>query len=200
MVSTKGEATRERILDRAFRLAGREGLEGLSIGRLATDVGLSKSGLFAHFGSKEDLQVEVLKTASLRFEEVVVRPAFRQPRGLPRIEKLFENWLKWTTDPTLPGGCLFLAAATELDDREGPPRDFLVGMQRELLRMLAKSAHLAIDAGHFRRDLDCDQFAFELYGLVLAYNYARRLLRDPKSAAHARAGFARLTGAAASKR
>src|SRR5687768_3596482 len=116
---SKGEETRDRILERAFRLAGRDGLEGLSIGRLAAELGLSKSGLFAHFGSKEDLQIEVLRAAAAHLEEKVMRPAFRGARGEPRTKQLFENWMRWLGDPALPGGCVFMAASIELDDRPG---------------------------------------------------------------------------------
>jgi AcrR family transcriptional regulator len=193
---SKGEATRERILERAFRLASRDGLEGLSIGGLAGELGLSKSGLFAHFGSKEELQLEVLRAAAARFEALVMRPAFRAPRGEPRVRAWFENWLQWVQDASSPGGCLFLAASTELDDKEGRPRDFLVGMQRQLLAALARAARLAIEAGHFRADLDCDQFAFELNGLLLGLHHFRRLLRDPRSEARTRAAFESLLRAA----
>ena len=194
---SKGEETRGRILDRAFRLATRDGLDGVSIGALASDLGLSKSGLFAHFGSKEDLQVEVLRVAASKFEEAVLRPAFKAPRGLPRIKKIMENWLRWTTDPALPGGCLFMAAATELDDREGRPRDFLVTSQKQLMASLAKAAQIAIAEGHFRSDLDCEQFAFEFDAIVFAFNHARRLLRDPQAEARARHAFRRLIESAA---
>ena len=189
---SKGEQTRERILERAVRLAGREGLEGLSIGALASDLGLSKSGLFAHFGSKEDLQIAVLAAAAERFKEAVVQPSVRGPRGAGRVRRLFESWLLWSMDPTLPGGCLFIAAATELDDREGRARDFLVGSQRELLDFVAGTARQAIELGEFRKDLDCEDFAFDLYALMLGFNHSRRLLRDPRSEERTRAAFERL--------
>ena len=114
---SKGEATRERILDRAFLLAGRDGLEGLTIGALADELKLSKSGLFSHFGSKEELQVAVLDVASSRFTERVLLPAFKAARGLPRLERVFEQWIDWATDPKMPGGCIFQQANAELDDR-----------------------------------------------------------------------------------
>jgi AcrR family transcriptional regulator len=189
---SKGEGTRERILDRALRLASRDGLEGLSIGVLAADLGLSKSGLFAHFGSKEDLQLAVLQEAATRFEETVMRPAFRAPRGEPRLRRLFENWLGWIGDPASPGGCVFLAAAAELDDREGRPRDFLAGSQKQLVSSLGRSARMAVEEGHFRAGLDAEQFAFELYALLLGCSHWRRLLRDPKAETRARAAFERL--------
>jgi AcrR family transcriptional regulator len=196
---SKGEETRQRILDRAFRLASRDGLEGLSIGTLASDLGLSKSGLFAHFGSKEDLQVAVIGAAAARFEEAVIKRGLRAPRGLPRVQRLFDHWLQWITDPALPGGCLFLAAATELDDREGPARDALIGVQKQFLDLLTHAARLAVGEGHFRKTLDCESFAFDMYAIVLGYNHARRLLHEPKAEARSRAAFERLVAFATRK-
>ena len=189
---SKGDETRERIVDRAWRLASRDGLAGLSIGKLASELGLSKSGLFAHFGSKEGLELEVLKAGAERFTEQVMRPAFAAPRGLARVRKLFKGWLAWVTDPAQPGGCLLFAAAAELDDSEGPQRDFLVSSQASLMTALARSARLAVECGELRSELDCDQFAFELLGILMAYQHARRLLRDPKAEARARNAFEHL--------
>lgn len=194
---SKGDQTRERILDRAFRQAGRDGLSGLSIGGLATELGLSKSGLFAHFGSKEDLEVAVLAKTAEQFEANVIKPALRAARGLPRLRKLFELWLRWMADPTLPGGCVFLAAAIELDDREGRARDYLVDAQQRLRSTLAQAARLAIEQGHFRADLDCECFAFEMFAIVFGYHHSRRLMRDAKAEAHAHAAFERLLAEAA---
>jgi AcrR family transcriptional regulator len=196
-MSGKGAETRDRILDTAFRMAAQEGLEGLSLGDIAQQLGMSKSGLFAHFQSKEELQIEMLRTGAGRFVASVLLPAFRKPRGLPRLRALLENWMRWATAPELPGGCLMLAASVELDDREGPVREVLVGFQKELLAALAKAARIAIAAGHLRRGLDVEQFAFELYGIVLGFNHARRLLRDPKAERRARDAFARLLQSAA---
>src|SRR5262252_11254590 len=127
----KGELTRQAILERATALASRVGLEGVSIGRLSEELGLSKSGLFAHFGAKQALEVEVLRFAADRFVDGVVRPALAAPRGEPRVRAVFERWLAWDRrSRVVPGGCLFVAAATELDDRPGPARDELVRLQR----------------------------------------------------------------------
>jgi AcrR family transcriptional regulator len=188
----KGAETRDRILWQAVRLASRDGLDGLSIGGLAAELNLSKSGLFAHFGSKETLQLDVLQAAVDRFTDVVVRPAIKLPRGTPRIKALFKNWMAWSRDPSLPGGCIFINAAVEVDDQPGPLRDFLVRTQRDWLGSLAKAARLAIEEGHLRRDLDPDQFAFELYAVILAYHHARRLLRDGHAGRRAQAAFDRL--------
>jgi len=198
--NSHGAQTRGTIVRAAADLASVEGLDGLSIGRLASELAMSKSGLFAHFGSKEDLQIAVLDAAAVEFEHTVVRPAFAARRGLPRLRALFENWLLWITDPKRPGGCLFVAATTELDDRDGRPRDRLVGGQLQLIKTIAKGAQLAIEAGQFRPDLDCTQFAFDLLGIMLAYNHHKRLLRDPKAEARATASFNRLIEQAAEGR
>ena len=153
---TKGDETRARILRHAAKVASRDGLEGLSIGELATALEMSKSGLFAHFGSKEDLQIEVLRAAAVDFEERVIRPALKQPRGAPRLRALFERWSKWASAPELPGGCIFAGASFELDDRPGPVRDYLVEEERRLLDVLSRSAQLGVESGLFRQDLDCD--------------------------------------------
>ena len=189
---SKGEQTRERIVDKAWQLASRDGLSGLSLGKLAVELGLSKSGLFAHFGSKEGLEVEVLKAAAERFTEQVLRPAMSAPRGVARLRKVFKNGLGWANDPEQPGGCIFMAAAAELDDTEGPQRDFLVAAQKEWLATLAKGARLAASEGELRRDLDADQFAFEMLGIAMAYHHGRRLLRDPKAESRAKNAFERL--------
>ncbi|HMK72920.1 MAG TPA: TetR/AcrR family transcriptional regulator [Myxococcaceae bacterium] len=194
---SKGDATRDRILGEALRVASRDGLDGLSIGGLAETLGMSKSGLFGHFGSKEDLQLEVLRSAARRFEDTVVRPAFRAPRGLPRIRQLFENWIRWANSADTAYGCLFVAASVELDDRPGAARDFVVEVQKQLLEAIARSVQMAVEAGHFRRDTDGRQFAFELYGLLLVYHQAKRLLREPRAEAIARSGFERLVASAA---
>ena len=193
---SKGAATRDRIIESALRTASVEGLEGISLGRLASDVGMSKSGLFAHFSSKEALQLDVLDAASARFIEVVVQPAFAAPRGEPRVRSLFEHWLQWERHESLPGGCVFMHAIAELDDRPGPARDALVQWQQRWLDALAKAARLAVEAGHFRADLDAELFAFQQYGLVLGYYHARRLLNDPQAEDRVRRAFDALVAAA----
>src|SRR5262245_47534509 len=174
----KGAATRGNILEHAAALSTRVGLEGLTIGSLADDLSLSKSGLFAHFRSKEALQVQVLEAASAHFIDTVIRPALAQKRGEPRVRALFERWLASTT---APGGCLFVAAAAELDDQMGPPRERLVQLQKDWLDVLAGAVRIAIAEGHFRKDVDPEQFAHDLYGVALAYHHASRLLRDPRA-------------------
>src|SRR5215510_11174460 len=186
--TSKGERTRESILAHALGLATRVGFEGLTIGRLAEDLRLSKSGLFAHFRSKEALQLETLRMASQRMIDTVVKPALATPRGEPRVRALFEHWLAWEQSPSLPGGCPFMAASFELDDRPGPVRDFVVQNLRDWMDTLAGAARIAVNEGHFRADLDCEQFAHDCQGIGLAFVHASRLMRDQK--AHARAASA----------
>jgi AcrR family transcriptional regulator len=203
---SKGEDTRQAILTHALGLATRVGFEGLTIGRLAEDLHLSKSGLFAHFKAKEALQVQVLQLAARRFVDEVLRPALAAPRGEPRLRELFRRWLAWEQSPSLPGGCPFIAAATELDDRPGPARDFLVQSLRDMFDAIVTMARAGIEEGHFRADLDCAQLAHDLNGIFLAYHQAARLMQDPRASARAAAAFealvraARPTAAAVSRR
>jgi AcrR family transcriptional regulator len=186
---SKGETTRQAILDRASELASQRGLEGLTIGSLATDLGLSKSGLFAHFRSKEALQVQVLEHVAAHFIEIVVKPALRAPRGEPRLRALFEALLQWPKRRVFPGGCPLIAAVSELDDRPGPARDLLVRQQRDWLDTVATVVRTALAEKHFRSDVDPDQFAYELYGIEFAYHHSYRLLADPKAEERARRAF-----------
>lgn len=176
---SKGDATRAAILDRALASTSRVGIDGISIGTLAHDVGMSKSGLYAHFDSKEDLQLKILELAIERFIDTVIRPALTAPRGAPRVRSLIEHWMRWEDASFLPGGCVFISLANELDDQPGPLRDRLVDSQGQWLAALAKAARLAQEEGHFRDDLDPEQFAYELYSVILGYHHFRRLLRDP---------------------
>lgn len=186
---TKSETTRTAILETALSTASEVGFSGLSLGDLAKRVGMSKSGLFAHFASKEELELAVLQHAAHKFVQTVITPALKEPHGAPRVRALFENWFRWSSASELPGGCLFVAAASELDDRPGPLRDYLVTSQREWLAVLARSAEIAIEVRHFRRDLDVQQFAHDLYSILLAYHHFHRLMRDPKGAERARRAF-----------
>ncbi len=188
----KGERTRGAILDGALRLASELGLEGLTLGRLADELELSKSGLFAHFASKENLQIQTLERAAERFAEVVVRPALEAPPGEKRLRVLFERWLEWPRRVRQPGGCVFISAAVELDDRPGPARDRLVELQREWRATIARIVRRAQEAGDFRRDLDPDQLAFEIQGIGLVWQESARLLRDPRALERTRAAFERL--------
>jgi AcrR family transcriptional regulator len=192
----KGADTRQAILDHAADLASKVGLSGLTIGVLADDLKLSKSGLFAHFRSKEALQIQVLGHAAQQFVETVVRPALAEPRGEARMRAIFERWLAWDKAGVLPGGCIFVAAATELDDRPGPVRQRLVDFQRRWIDVVTVSFRKGIEAGRFRRDADAHQFAQDLYGIMLAFHHAARLLGDRRAEARARRAFDTLLDAA----
>ena len=192
IVMSKGAATKDAILEHAIRLASTVGLEGLTIGTLADALDLSKSGLFAHFRSKQALQVEILDRAAALFTEVVIRPAIATPRGEARLRALLERWLLWPREVPQPGGCLFVQAAVELDDRPGPARDRLVELQREWLGTIARVARAAQAEGDIRRDADPEQLAFEIHGIMLSFHHATRLLRDRAAVERARRAFDRL--------
>jgi AcrR family transcriptional regulator len=192
----KGEATRQAILERAVELASEVGLEKLSIGRLATALEMSKSGLFAHFNSKESLQIQTLEHAAEQFVDGVVRPALARPRGLPRVRALFETWMTWARSAPRQG-CVFVAAATEFDDQPGSVRERLVQSQKDWLDVIANCFRTGIDEGHFRPDADPYQFAQDLHGVMLAFHHAARLMKDPAAEDRARRGFETLLSAVA---
>lgn len=177
--TSKGAATRETILDRAYMIAASAGLEGLSIGPLADAVNMSKSGVFAHFGSREELQLAVLDLAADRFGEHTLIPALAQPRGLPRLRALLANWFDWLRRDR--GGCLVLTAASEYDDRPGPLRDRMIHHHLRLRQMVARAVAMAIDSGELRADLDPEQAAFELNTIALAVQHDMAI-SDPDSA------------------
>jgi AcrR family transcriptional regulator len=182
---SKGEETKATILDQAVAIASEVGFTGLTIGRLAEHTGMSKSGLFAHFKSKEALQLATLERARERFTDVVIRPTLAAPRGEKRVRALFDRWLDWETD-ALQGGCIFITATIEFDDQPGPMRDAVVRNQRDWMEFVATVAGTAVSEGDFRADLDTEQLAFTLQGLMLGYHHAARLMRDPKSVEHTR--------------
>ena len=175
----KGEKTKGKILEKAAGLASICGLEDMSIGKLAKATGLSKSGLFAHFSSKEKLQTQVVQWVAQMFTEQVMLPAFKEPRGVPRIRAIFENWKHWIDGDSLPGGCVMIASSTEFDDKPGAIRDEIVTMMNELLQSLTRTAQIAIEEGHFKSDADPRQFAFEFESLLHGYHLLQRLLKDP---------------------
>jgi len=194
----KGELTRQAILEHAARMASRIGLEGLTIGALAEELQLSKSGLFAHFKSKEALQLQVLEFGIARFVDIVVKPALTAPRGEKRVRALFERWMDWPRSGGL-AGCMFVALATELDDRPGPVRERLVQSQKDWLDVIANCVRTGIAEGHFQPALDPEQFAHELYGIMLANHHAVRLLRDRGAVARTQRAFERLLDGARAK-
>lgn len=185
---SKGDETREAILTQATAVAAKVGLTGMTIGQLASHTGLSKSGLYAHFASKEALQIEILRHTRERFVDQVIRPALRSPRGVARLRVLFDAWLVWS-EAAEDGGCLFVAASSELDDQPGPVRDALVRDELDWLEMIATVAGTAVSEGEFRDDLDPEQFAYEMHALTLAHQHASRLLRDPKATERAHKAF-----------
>jgi len=178
---TKGEKTRAAVLDEAVRIASKLGLEGLTIGSLAAATGMSKSGLFAHFGSREELQLAVLERGREKFGEAVLIPALAKPRGVPRLRAAFANWLDWTESAELPGGCVMLGAAVEFDDQPGAVRDRVSALQREWMESLARTVRGAIEEGHLRRDTDVEQFVFECFGIALVCHHHRRLFGDKRA-------------------
>jgi AcrR family transcriptional regulator len=179
--ATKGEQTRAAILDEALRLVSNSGLQGLTIGTLADSIGMSKSGLFAHFGSREELLLAVLGHGQQEFIEVVMKPALAESRGLPRLRGMFVNWLDWTESADLPGGCPMIGGATEFDDKPGPVRDMLAGGQRAWIDTLKRAVRQAVEQDQLRADTDPEQIAFEMFGIALVVHHHRRLLGYKKA-------------------
>jgi AcrR family transcriptional regulator len=184
---SKGEATRQAVLGQAVEVASRLGLSGLTIGTLASQVDLSKSGLFAHFKSKEQLQLQVLAYARETFTDQVVRPALKAPRGEPRLRELFEGWLATSRDT--PSGCLFVSAATEFDDQPGPVRDQLVRDHKDLEDSIVQMFRAGIGEGHLAAQADPEQFAHDLYGIMLGFFHAYRLIGDEAAERRTRRAF-----------
>ncbi len=184
----KGRQTRAAILDAAVALAAQAGLEGLSIGALADVTQMSKSGVFAHFGSREELQISVVREYHRRFEEEIFQPAMRLQRGLPRLRALFDRWLR-RVSIEIDAGCLYISGAVEFDDRPGPVRDALVGMVQTWRSALERAIGQAVAEGHLRHDIDPRQVLFEIHGLILALHHDARFLRQPGADARARRAF-----------
>ena len=184
----KGRQTRATILDAALALASHMGLEGLSIGALAAVTQMSKSGVFAHFGSREELQISVVREYHEKFAEEVFEPAMTVQRGLPRLRALFDHWFK-RVSIEIDAGCIYISGAVEFDDRPGPVRDALVGMVQTWQNTLERAIRMAIAAGHLRADTDPQQMLFEVHGLILALHHDARFLRRPGADARARAGL-----------
>lgn len=188
-----GRRSREAILARAVDLASIEGLEGLSIKRLATEVEMSKSGLFAHFGSKQGLQLATIERARAIFAAEVVEPAAGAPPGLARLRAVLESWLSYFERGVFAGGCFFIAASSEFDDRGGPVREAIAAVMGEWLGLLERLCGEARDAGELTGDPA--QLAFELNAIGIATNWELRLRRDGQAVQRARAAFERLLSA-----
>jgi len=187
----KGDTTRAAIVDAALAISRRDGLEGLTIGALAAQMRMSKSGVFAHFGSREELQRAVLAAYASHFVDAVLRPAVKRPRGLARLQAILDSWLKLMARE-IEQGCLMISGSIEYDDRPGPMRDAVVGIIRGWTAELLRAIEDAKATGELRSDLDAGQLAFEIYGLMLGFHQNARLLRAADSARRARAGLQRL--------
>jgi len=187
----KGELTRAAILDVALDLASRDGLEGLTIGLLADKMNMSKSGVFAHFGSREDLQLDVLKLYHHRFEQEVFFPSMKEPRGILRLKSMFAHWIK-RVSVEIASGCIYISGAVEYDDRPGPIREALVLMVRTWQGSLLRCVTQSIETGDLKPATDAQQMVYEMYGLILALHHDARFLRMPGSVDRARVGFERL--------
>ena len=189
-MTKKGPTTRNSILDIAIRLASSAGIGSLSIGKLAKHAKMSKSGVFAHFKSKEKLQIAVLDSVSQRFVSEVLAPAFKAPRGIPRMREIFKSWIGWHNgQDRFGGGCVLIAAASEFDDIKGPIQEHVQKIHRDLIDALEYSAKTGVEEGHFRSNLNCKQFAWSLYSHMLGYHLFSRLLKDPTAEKRLRRSF-----------
>ena len=184
----KGQQTKQLIVEAALGLAEQIGLEGLSIGALAEITHMSKSGVFAHFGSREELQISVVRAYYQRFSDEVFYPALDAPRGLPRVRALFANWMARVAIE-IQSGCIFISGAVEFDDRPGPVRDALATSVKTWLAALYRAVLQAREEGHLVPDTDAEQMAFEIHGLILALHYEARFLKNTGAIAHANTGF-----------
>jgi AcrR family transcriptional regulator len=187
---TKGEDTKHIVLEAGLDMASQLGLECVTIGNLAKATNLSKSGLFAHFQSKENLQIEILNHAARLFSEGVIVPALKTKAGIPRIRALVDNWIQWSSE--LTGGCIFVSASTDFSDRPGKVRDLLLHQQKQWIDCLRRIAQSAVQTGDFRPDIDFDQFAFDLYSLLLGFHLYYKLLDDAESKKHQETALVRL--------
>jgi AcrR family transcriptional regulator len=184
---TKGLMTRQKILETALELATEVGLESISLGVLAENLRLSKSGLFAHFKSKEALQLAVLEMAREEFVQKVVMPSLNKARGLPRVKAFFDNYIAWIRDSG--GACIFMALAQEYDDRTGPIHEMVVKTEKDLYGTFERAVRIAIEEGHFKASSDPEQFVYEYMGISMAYQNALKILKDPKAEMRARIAF-----------
>lgn len=184
----KGQQTKAAIVDAALGLAAQIGLEGLSIGALAEVMQMSKSGVFAHFGSREELQISVIREYHRRFEVEVFYPALSAERGLPRLRAMFANWMQRTA-VEIDSGCIYISGAVEFDDRPGPVRDALASSVMTWHAALRRTIIMASELGHLRADVDEEQMLFEIHGLILALHYEARFLKSPGSIQRASTGF-----------
>ena len=188
----KGQHTRGVLLDAALSLASQLGLEGISIGALAQMVNMSKSGVFAHFGSREDLQVAIVDEYYTRFQAKVFMPALEQPRGLPRVRAMFENWINLVVTEEVQSGCIFISGAVDFDDRQGQVRDALQAAIGAWKNALIRAIEQAVQEGHLRADTDAQQMFFEVHGLILSAHYDVRFMDNPDATDRIHLGFDRI--------
>lgn len=186
--------TRAEILATGVRLASAEGLEGLTIGRLATALNMSKSGVLGHFGSKEELQLAVIDAAAEIFAREVADRAREAEPGLPKLQAMCAAWVSYLERRVFPGGCFFTAAAAEFDDRPGRIRNTIAGLASVWNRDLYRQIRTAVAAHDLPEDTDADQLAFEIEGVILALNNALQLHRDTNAPRRARRALTRLLG------
>lgn len=190
-MSTKGERTRAAILETAVDISSVEGLDGLTIGRLAKSVSMSKSGLFGHFGSKEELQIATISTAREIFIREVIAPALQAPRGLQRLWAMCDGWLSYMEREVFPGGCFFMSTSMEFDHKPGPIKDAIVENNRDWLNYLAVATKMAQEQNEIRADVEPAQLVFELHGMYMSANWEYQLFDDKTVGRRAR--FAILT-------
>jgi AcrR family transcriptional regulator len=187
----KGQQTKVAIIEAALGLATQIGLEGLSIGAIAEVTRMSKSGVFAHFGSREELQISVIREYFSRFEQEIFYPSLQEPRGLPRLQAMFGNWMKRVA-MEIQSGCIFISGAVEFDDRPGPVRDALASSVQTWLEALNRAIVQAQECGQLPTAADSHQIAFEIHGLILALHYEARFLKNPGSLQRANTAFANI--------
>jgi AcrR family transcriptional regulator len=193
--AVEARRTRADLLARGLAIASVDGLEGLTIGRLAAEAGMSKSGVLGQFGSKENLQLAVVDNAAAVFAREVIEPVLRHtPAGMPRLLALCAHWVSYLERGVFPGGCFFTAATIEFDDRDGPVRDAVAALNDMWQRGLRRHVRLAVQAGDLPAETDPDQVVFELTGQVLALNHALRLTRDETAPHRTRQAMTRLLG------
>ncbi|BDA77490.1 TetR family transcriptional regulator [Leptospira kobayashii] len=188
----KGEETKSIILNRAVQIASKEGLDGLTIGTLADDLGMSKSGIFGKFQSKETLQIEVLKVGSEMFRRNVIYPVLKSEPGLKRIRTLFITWLEWIEGDALPGGCLVLGSISTYDDKPGAVRDYLVKVESELMRLIERFLSEVKADKILKPGFKSDFFIQELWGIILGFQLYHRFFQDAKSKTRAKSSFEEL--------
>lgn len=191
-MKNKAQPTHDRILWQGLDLMSHFGLSGVTLGRLAERTAMSKSGLFAHFRSKEEVQISLLEQTGKVAGPIVMAPAMREPEGLPRLRAVVKNWFGWTSRAGLSGGCPVAAGMFELDDQEGPVRERLLEMERRWRDVLGGLVRQAMGRGELRADLDVDQFVWELCGIYLSHHASLRFVRDPHADERAERAFAAL--------